>query len=55
MQISRASQSLAEGRRVDLVVCTGGEEGEIQTIRVELEDGALRFHTPDREMVVGQT
>ncbi|MGH9362651.1 MAG: ATP-dependent Clp protease ATP-binding subunit, partial [Thermoanaerobaculia bacterium] len=32
-----------------------GEEGEVQVIRVELEDGALRFHARDREMVVGQT
>ena len=32
-----------------------GDEGEVQTIRVELEDGALRFHAPDREMAVEQT
>ncbi len=32
-----------------------GEEGETQTIQVELEDGALRFHARDREMAVEQT
>ncbi len=37
------ARSIAEGRRVDLVVCTGGEEGEIHDPSLDPEEAAPRM------------
>jgi N-acetyl-1-D-myo-inositol-2-amino-2-deoxy-alpha-D-glucopyranoside deacetylase len=37
------ARSIAEGRRVDLVVCTGGEEGEIHDPSLDLEEAKPRM------------
>jgi N-acetyl-1-D-myo-inositol-2-amino-2-deoxy-alpha-D-glucopyranoside deacetylase len=38
------ARSLAEGRRVDLVTCTGGEEGEIHDPTLDPADALPRLH-----------
>jgi LmbE family N-acetylglucosaminyl deacetylase len=37
------ARSVAEGRRVDLVVCTGGEEGEIHDPSLDAEEAKPRM------------
>ena len=37
------AQALADGRRVDLVVCTGGEEGEIHDPDLDPADAQARL------------
>ena len=37
------ARSIAEGRRVDLVVCTGGEEGEIHDPSLDADEARPRL------------
>jgi N-acetyl-1-D-myo-inositol-2-amino-2-deoxy-alpha-D-glucopyranoside deacetylase len=43
------ARSLAEGRRVDLVTCTGGEEGEIHDPRLDYDEAFPRLREIRRE------
>ena len=37
------ARSIAEGRRVDLVVCTGGEEGEVHDPSLDADEARPRM------------